>query len=193
MHTFSLRLPALSCMLLAWPSIRSQIRVNRLLAWALVGSPVVQIGAGVNFWRGLWFDVALLLVHGALSLKLFGAPKTTTPSDRHVLLISGISQRAISPRNKLLLSGYRVLLGTVYLIGIVAALRFEALLPWLAPVGMVVGIYAMLRLPFSSLGHLYVASDYAAKRWGARGFSELLALFVVVAFAVVSFLNLLRP
>jgi hypothetical protein len=176
-----------------WPSTRSQIRVNRLLAWGIVMSPMVQVVTSISFWRGLLFDVVLILVHGAWSLKLFGVPKTTkTAMDRDVLLVSGISPIAISPRNKLLLSGYRVLLGTIYLLGVVAALRVEQLLPWLGPVVLILGIYAMLRLPFSSLGHLYVASQSAAKRWGARGVSELIALMIVVIFMVVSLLNLMR-
>jgi hypothetical protein len=176
-----------------WPSTRSLIRFNRALAWGLVLSPLVQIACSVNFWRGLWFDVALLLVHGALSLKLFGAPKTAkTETDRQVLLISGISPRAVSPRNKLLLSGYRVLLGTTYTLGLIVAVWLQTPLPWLAPFVLTIGIYTMLRMPFSSLGHLYVASDYAARRWGVRHASELLALCIAVVFAVASFINLVR-
>jgi hypothetical protein len=189
--TFSLPVIGPSCQY--WPSTRTLIRFNRALAWGLVLSPLIQIATGVSFWRGLWFDVALLLVHGGLSLKLFGAPKTAkTSTDRNVLLISGISPRAVSPRNKLLLSGYRVLLGTAYTLGLIVAVQMQTLLPWLAPVVLTVGIYAVLRMPFSSLGHLYVASDYAAKRWGIRYASELLALCIAVTFAVASFINLLR-
>jgi hypothetical protein len=193
MQVPTLSFPILSSACLVWPSTRSLVRCNRALAWGLVVSPICQIATGVNFWRGLWFDVALLLVHGALSLQLFGAPKTTkSPADRTVMLISGISPRAVSPRNKLLLSGYRVLLGTVYLLGVVMALLVSQLLPWLGPLVMIFGVYAMLRMPFSSLGHLYVASDYAARRWGARNTSELLALCIVATFVVISFINLLR-
>jgi hypothetical protein len=188
--TFSLPAFGPSCQF--WPSTRTQIRFNRALAWGLVLSPLIQIATGVSFWRGLWFDVALLLVHGGLSLKLFGAPKTATPTDRQVLLISGISPRAVSPRNKLLLSGYRVLLGTAYTLVLIVAVQMQSLLPWLTPFVMTVGIYTMLRMPFSSLGHLYVASDYAAKRWGFRYASELLALCIAFTFAVLSFVNLLR-
>ena len=176
-----------------WPTTRGLIQFNRVLAWSLVLSPVVQIASGVSFWRGLWFDVALLLVHGGLSLKLFGAPKTAkTPIDRQVLLISGFSPVAVSARNKLLLSGYRVLLGTVYMLGLVIALSWQVLTPWLAAVVLTVGIFTIVRLPISTLGHLYVASDYATRRWGARHLSQLLALAIVVAFVMASLANLLR-
>jgi hypothetical protein len=186
------------CPSLRWPSTMQQIRFNRALAWALVVSPVVQIALGVNFWRGLAFDVVLLLAHGALSLKLFGMPKTAkTPTAKRALLVAGISPEPVGPRNKLLLGGYRVLLGTLYVIGAVFMSRYlpggdlQALdqAAWLY---LALGGYVMLRLPFSSLGHVFAASGYAARRQGYGKGSEFAAEAVVVAFVLASTWNLLR-
>jgi hypothetical protein len=193
MYVPTLSFPCTSSTCPIWPSTRIQIRINRLLAWGLVVSPVVQIATDVSFWRGLWFDVVVVLVHGALSLKLFGAPKTAkSGAARDALLVTGISPVAVSPRNKLLLSGYRIFLAMFYSLSLLAIGLYTPLLPWLGPVLALLGFYTMARFPFSSVGHLYVASQYAAKRWGARSTAQTFALIIVMLFAIVSYANLLR-
>lgn len=196
----------------ALPATATLIRINRVLAWGLVVSPPAQIALQVNFWRGLLFDLVLVLVHGGLSLMLFGLPRSPRarkgiaegeppsvppPSStaRALLLIGGVSPKPAGPRNALLLSGYRVLLALGYMLVIATMLSlggFQQPSSWIVNALFWTGLYVMARLPFSVLGHLYLASDLAIRRTGPRYYSQSLALLVVAAFVATSMFNMLK-
>lgn len=189
MVRIALPAPCVHCPLrldqLAW------MRVNRLLAWALLISPAVQVAWGADFWRGLWLDFAILCAHAGLSLALFGVPKGLT---RMRLWSGGAPDGARSARTRFLLSAWRMFLTLLYtpavffvqwpllLAGLPMPLLFVPLLP----------LWAML--PLRIIGHVYAAGDYAYRRWGVRDASgrTALGLLVVVLFLAFSTMNLLR-
>ena len=189
------------------PSTAVLIQVNRALAWAIVVSPAVQIATGANFARGLLFDLLLVVAHGLLSVKLFGMPRLDGQSRRrvptrfgarHILLrVTGIGRAGPSPRNALLLGGYRILLGLAYFAAIVGVQLTGPwwpvdLAPWVTLPLTALGLYAMVRFPFSSLGHVFTATGYAARRGATRHWPRLMAWLVTAAFVLTSFWNLIR-
>ena len=189
------------------PSTAVLIQVNRVLAWAIVVSPAIQIATRTDFWRGLLFDLALVVAHGVLSILLFGPPRLAGEGRRKaparlgarqiLLRMTGIGRAGPSPRNALLLGGYRILLGLAYFAAIVGvqltALWWPfGLAPWLTLVLMLLGLYALARLPFSSLGHVYTATGYATRRGPARHWPNLMAWLVTAAFIVTSMWNFVR-
>jgi hypothetical protein len=212
MNTF-FTLPASSP---GWPasnvlcSKKLWLRVNRTLAWALVVSPMVQIMLGSALVPGLLLDLAILLVHGALSIWLFGAPKAARPIDTAWTRWMGASYADMSPRNRFLLSGWRVALSSGYQVALVLlALGLAMLggyLGWLPGVliGMVaVPLYFLMMsaggffgsmLPYAIITHLFGASRYATRRWGFKDFNAAaISVVVVVLFAALSIVNLFRP
>jgi hypothetical protein len=212
MNTFS-TLPASSP---AWPltsvlcSKKLWLRVNRTLAWSLVVSPIAQLMLGSALVPGLLLDLAILLVHGGLSIWLFGAPKATRPIDTAWTRWMGASYADMSPRNRFLLSGWRVALSSGYQVALVLlAIGLTALggyLGWLPGVliGMVaVPLYFLMvsaggffgsMLPYAIITHLFGASRYATRRWGFKNFdAAAISALVVMIFAVLSIVNLFRP
>jgi hypothetical protein len=160
------------------------MRLNRMLAWMLLVSPVVQVALHTDFVRGLVLDLAILCVHGALSLALFGLPRGL---DRVDIATGWVPGGLDSPRARFLLSGWRIFLVIVYS-------PFLLLGVWgLVLVGMVLPALLML-LPFRILEHVYRACDYALRRWGMRSQAprELAAIALLVAFSVASVANVLR-
>jgi len=164
---------------------RLWIRINRLLAWVVVLSPLVQIILGTDFWRGLWIDLVLLAMHGALSLVLFGMPRTRSAD--HWMLWLGLAPAGLSPRSTFLMSGWRIALAAAY----------AAALP-LLPVVMLVlfapVVLLWVLLPFTVLRHLHNAAEYAFKRWGmtSEGDAWVAAFCATAACAIANTVNLFR-
>ncbi|NHZ62322.1 hypothetical protein [Massilia genomosp. 1] len=179
------------------------MRVNRLLAWALIVSPLAQIALGTPFMRGLALDLVILLAHGALSLALFGMPKSATRRFNVALHVFGRKTRDLSPRNTFLLSGHR--LGLTFLLGLLlfglpllprsvldaVVPVLIALFAWIVP-GAALVFWPLLRVPLTLVQHLHPAIDLALRRWGMRSNAQDLAVMVVVVFFFVSFINLIR-
>jgi hypothetical protein len=193
------------------------LRVNRILAWALVISPVVQIALGSALVPGLLLDLAILLMHCALSVWLFGLPKASEKIDTAWIRWIGAPHEGLSPRQQFLLSGWRVVLGTSYqlvLYAVIAcmvmwsgwfrAIPSELMAIFAVPVWLVIlvaSVYFGLMLPYAIVTHLYRASRYALARsgggWGAgTGWRSRVAgiacSIMVVAFLLSSFYNLFR-
>lgn len=159
------------------------LRVNRLLAWALVISPALQVALRTDFWRGLWLDLGILAAHAGLSLYLFGLPPGT--SRWHLAL--GLADKALSARGSFLLTTWRIALPFLY----TPALLF---VPWL---GVLVGLPALVLwvvLPFNLASHLFDAAHYALRRWRVKteDARDAAATAIVAAFFWASALNLWR-
>jgi hypothetical protein len=193
------------------------LRVNRTLAWALVVSPVVQIALGSALVPGLLLDLAILLMHGALSVWLFGLPKASEKVDTAWIRWIGTPHEGLSPRQQFLLSGWRVVLGTGYQLVLYALIAcmvlwsaWYSLIPgeviafFAVPVSLgilVASAYFGLILPYAIVTHLYRASRYGLARFGAGwgvgiGWRSRIAGIacsaLVVAFLLSSFYNLFR-
>ncbi|MES3021955.1 MAG: hypothetical protein V4857_10275 [Pseudomonadota bacterium] len=158
------------------------MRINRLLAWALLVSPVAQLLMGTNFWRALPFDFALLVGHGVLSLVLFGVPKMKGEGPSLAMLGFGIRDIGMSARNDFLLTGYRIAMVVAAGVSVWA----NPLL-WMA---IPTAFYPILRLPVSIIEHLYHAVLYAFKRWGVAGRTSDAAELIVTAYFLLSIANL---
>ncbi len=183
------------------------LRVNRALAWTLVISPVLQILLDSRLLPGLLLDLAILLVHGALSLWLFGLPKAkpgSTASEAAWMRWAGMSEHGMSSRNRFLLSGWRIVLSSAYLTALpfVAALGFALSFYPLAAVALVIaGIFVVITFnfyslmwPYAVLTHTYGASRYALHRWGMTGIAaNTLACAVALLVMLGNAINLLRP
>lgn len=159
------------------------LRVNRLLAWALVVSPALQVALGSDFWRGLWLDLGILLAHGALSLALFGLPSGLS----RWRLATGIADRALPARASFLMTAWRIALAFLYL----PSLLLTPLLSFMvwAPV-----VVFWILLPFNLVAHVFRATDYALRRWRVRddGTREALAVVAVAGFLWAGLVNLVR-
>ncbi|MCE3603585.1 hypothetical protein LXA47_08195 [Massilia sp. P8910] len=180
------------------------MQVNRVLAWALIVSPLAQWTLGTAFMRGLALDLAILLAHAAMSLALFGMPKT--PARRFSVAMHAIGWRPadLSPRNRFLLSGYRVgltLLVLALVPEVIAALSpspvpanvaYVRLLWFPATALLVIAFWALLRLPITLFQHLHPSIFQALRRWGMRENAGSVATTITAAFFVLSFINLIR-
>jgi hypothetical protein len=190
-----------------WVSDKKRwMRVNRFLAWALVASPVLQIMLGTDLVRGLWLDLAILIAHGALSVAIFGLPKNKDPRQTIWTRWAGLPEHGMSPRNKFLLSGWRVAVSSLWLVAIptvvtvwgwldtaVPALQGLRLGILLIPILYVGGFFGLL-LQYGLVTHLHRASVYALRRWGyAPTNAPELAFWLVVVFLITSIANLVRP
>ncbi len=205
--------PALLC---AWSvaealgSKKLWLRVNRALAWALVVSPVLQIMLGSRLVPGLLLDLGILLAHGGLSIWLFGAPKVKDSSTTHEaawIRWGGLSEPGMSPRNRFLLSGWRIVLSTAYLTALpfVFALGMAISVFPLAAIALALGALLMFIVfsvysfmwPYAVATHVYGASSYALRRWGANNMrsDDIAALGFTVALVVMAsnVVNLFRP
>jgi hypothetical protein len=182
------------------------MRVNRALAWALVGSPLLQIMLGTDLVRGLWLDLAILIAHGALSVALFGLPKNKDPRQTLWTRFAGLPEYSMSPRNKFLLSGWRVAISSLWLVAIPSVITvwrwLETALPALTnlSMGMVwipilyIGGFFGLLLQYGLVTHLHRASIYALRRWGcAPADATTVAHWTVIVFLASSIANLVRP
>jgi hypothetical protein len=184
------------------------MRVNRALAWALVVSPVLQIMLGTDLVRGLWLDLAILIAHGALSVVLFGLPKNKDPRQALWTRWAGLPEHSMSPRNRFLLSGWRVAVSSLWLVAIPTAIMvwrwLETAVPAmkalnlglgvaLIPVLYVGGFFGLL-LQYGLVTHLHRATVYALRRWGyAPTHAPTVAFWTVLVFFATSIANLVRP
>lgn len=165
------------------------IRVNRLLAWALVASPPVQIYTGARLVQGLLVDAAVLLAHAGLSLWLFGKP-APDPRERGLLWL-GIAPDGLGARGRFLMWPWRIVVAT----GAIAAAGLLSLL--LGP--LVWGllwplVWVLPALPVFALIHVAGATGYALNRWGVHNpaATGLAAFTVTAGFAVTGTWNLFR-
>jgi hypothetical protein len=179
------------------------MRVNRVLAWALIVSPLVQIVLGTAFRRGLALDLAILLAHAALSLALFGMPNSATRRFSVALHVFGRRPARLSARNLFLLSGLRIaqtlLLGLLlFALTLLPALLLNGaarllmvVSVWIVPAAALLA-WPLLRAPLTLVQHLHPAIELALRRWGMRGHAQDLALTILIAFFFFSFINLIR-
>lgn len=177
------------------------IRFNRLLAWALLLSPPVQIMMGTGFVNGLVFDLALLLVHGVLSLILFGTPRAASFRAQHQLArFLGGKRDALTGRDRFLLDGWRILISTLnpWVLGLMAyavmlAAMFVNIIGLLFLPLISAMLYFNLLLPVSILRHVRDASSYAYRRWRIPSTQAIwLGWATMGVFAVLSFVNLFK-
>jgi hypothetical protein len=203
-------------LLAVWPmaqALRSKklcLRVNRTLAWALVVSPILQIMLGSRLVPGLLLDLAILLVHGGLSIWLFGVPKakeSSTAREAAWMRWAGMPEQGMSPRNRFLLSGWRIALSSAYLTAapFVFALGMVINVFPLAAIALAIGAMLMFIVfsiysfmwPYAVITHVYGATGYALRRWGANNMSsdDIAALGFTVALVVMAsnVVNLFRP
>lgn len=202
--TETLRAPSLASTLAGDKKI--WLRVNRVLAWALVGSPVLQILLRTDLVRGLWLDLAILIAHGALSVALFGLPKNKDLRQNLWTRFAGLPEYGMSPRNKFLLSGWRVAVSGLWLVAIPSVITgwrwLETALPALTNLSMgtalvpilYVGGFFGLMLQYGLVTHLHRATIYALRRWGCTpADAPAVAYWTVIVFLASSLANLVRP
>ncbi len=177
------------------------IRFNRLLAWSLLISPVVQIMMGTGFWRGLVFDLVLLLVHAALSLALFGTPRAASFRHQHLLMrFFGGSRASLTGRDRFLLDTWRIPLSLINLTLLIALyfLVFSLLHIWgwldlMALPMMCAFLFFNLLLPVSIFRHVRDASSYAYRRWHVPAEQVVwLGWSTMAVFVVLSLVNLFK-
>lgn len=173
------------------------MRVNRVLAWAMIFSPLAQIALGTAFMRGLALDLAILLAHAALSLALFGMPKNAARRFSVALHVFGQQPKDLSPRNQYLLSGHRVGLTLLFVLLILAAQPLTELPGFFVFVGptillLMLACWPLVRMPLTLVQHLYPSIVQALRRWGMRGHAEDAAAVIVGAFFLTSFINLIK-
>ncbi|NHZ34610.1 hypothetical protein [Massilia rubra] len=173
------------------------MRVNRLLAWALIVSPLAQIALGTSFMRGLALDLVILLAHAALSLALFGMPKNAARRFSVALHVFGQQPENMSPRNQYLLSGHRVGLTLLFVLLILAARPLLDLPGFLIYVGpnvllLMVMSWPLVRMPFTLFQHVYPSIVQALRRWGMREHADDVAAVIVGLFFLLSSINLIR-
>ena len=158
------------------------MRANRILAWSLIVSPPLQWALGMRFADGLLIDLAIVLVHGALSFTLFGRPETKARAFSVAMHVFGFRSAGMTRRNRFLLTGYRIGAGLAAIGLLISPLP----LIWLAL------LYPLLRLPISIIQHLYGAIVAAMGRWGMRSSAGETADAIVFAYLLVSLMNLVR-
>ncbi|MFB9242696.1 hypothetical protein IV454_04590 [Massilia antarctica] len=180
------------------------MQVNRVLAWALIVSPLAQWALGTAFMRGLALDLAMLLAHAAMSLVLFGAPKVPARRFSVAMHVFGRQPADLSPRNRFLLSGYRVgltLLLLALVLTLIAVLRLIPFSNYLAYVGVlwivavpssVLVLWPLLRMPMTLSQHLDPSIVQALRRWGMRTNAGSAAVWIVIFFFLFSYINLIR-
>jgi hypothetical protein len=186
------------------------LRVNRVLAWLLVISPVLQIVLRSNLVNGLMLDLAILVVHAALSIWLFGAPKLASAADTAWMRRMGVSYAQLTLRNRFLLSGWRVLLSSGYQVVFALVIATTAMLnkhlvwlssdiPALIATTLLISspvfvLFYGFMLPYAIVTHTFGASRYALRRWGVtKSAASGLSTLIVVVFLITSIANLVRP
>lgn len=165
------------------------MRINRTLAWALVALPIPGLTGHMHFSKILAWGSITLFLHGVLSLILFGAPKSKSIARNWNILIFGFREKAMSPRNIFLLTGYRIMLGSLQFYAL------STLWPTAMLLGMLTGFYMMPRLPISLLQHIIGASETAFRRARLARYATFLAIIIAVQYFLAytaNFLNFLR-
>ena len=150
------------------------LQLNRLLAWAIVFAPILEMGLNfywiqkwqVNFLLGWVFFV----LHAVLSLILFGIPKLRGKKFRAGMHVFGLRVDGISPRNTFLLGAYRFVLWFVWGIFLAAVWYVLFLLSMpqaiLISLALILAIVQFLAFVVISFQHLFAAIAYAVQRWG---------------------------
>lgn len=156
------------------------VRFNRILAWAMLITPVLQFFVGANLAYALLADFGLLLAHGILSLILFGIPKVKRQKFTFSMHVMGFRWHILSPRNEFLLTGYRMAQAISVL-----PLLFIPGARWLA----LLLFYPSLRMPVSFIQHLYRAISFAFQRWSIKHLDASLVVCIYLFFFIA---NLLR-
>ncbi|MBI3729736.1 MAG: hypothetical protein HY254_15565 [Burkholderiales bacterium] len=156
------------------------VRFNRILAWAMVITPLLQFFIRANLAHALLVDFGLLLAHGILSLILFGIPKVKRQKFTFSMHVLGFRWHVLSPRNEFLLTGYRMAQALSAL-----PLLFIPGVRWLA----LLLFYPSLRMPVSFIQHLYRAIAFAFQRWGIKYLDAGLFVCIYLFFFIA---NLLR-
>jgi hypothetical protein len=177
------------------------IRFNRLLGWALLASPPVQIMLGTGFWRGLAWDLAILLVHGLISMAVFGTPRASSFRAQHGLQrFFGGSREALRGRDIFLLDAWRVL------VSLLSPLPLTMLAVPLSMIVLILPLLGLLILPIISaflffqllftasvLRHVRDATAYAYRRWGlTQSKAAMLGWLTMSCFVALSFMNLIK-
>ncbi|MFZ6658497.1 hypothetical protein [Undibacterium sp. TJN19] len=156
------------------------IRFNRVLAWALILTPAVQLMLRFQWKDGLMLDFTLFIAHGILSLILFGIPKIKKKKFTLSMHVLGFRPRGMSARNNFLLTGYRLAMAMA-----APALLFIPYLSW----SFLLLLYPVLRMSISFIQHIFGAINYALLRWGVR---DVDATFPVLIYLIVFFINLCK-
>lgn len=159
------------------PTRLAWIRLNRLLAWALLFLPAGELVCHVRFATGMLTALGLIVAHGGLSLALFGVPKLKGQGFMFAMHVLGARQVDLSARNHFLLSGYRIVLGMTPLLAMLPFVPFYIVLPF---------IYPIVRLPVTVLQHLLEATQYALRRWHQN---ETMAGVIVLLYLYFSGVN----
>jgi hypothetical protein len=162
------------------PTRLTWMRLNRLLAWALLVSPMAQLFCSVHLATGMLIDFGLLLAHGALSLVLFGMPKVKRSGFTFLMHVMGGRPADLSARNRFLLSGYRIALGLTPLLTTLPGVPWFTVLPFLYPI---------LRMPISVMQHIRDAVQYALRRWGYGEIPTESVVFLYLLFAITNFFH----
>ncbi|NHZ62321.1 hypothetical protein [Massilia genomosp. 1] len=169
---------------------RVWIRFNRILAWTLIGSPLLQWVLDAPFWLCLWIDLAMLLAHAGLSLALFGKPERKSRTFSVSMHVFGFSPWDLSARIEFLMTGYRiflVLVGAGMIVPLIAVLAYRiarvdlffgpamfwVLMAYCAPISFM-AIFVLL--------HIHAAARQAGRRWGFNGAG--LAAVALLSFCV---------
>ncbi|BBB63649.1 hypothetical protein UNDKW_5376 [Undibacterium sp. KW1] len=156
------------------------VRLNRILAWAMVITPVLQFFIRSNLAQALLVDFGLLLAHGILSLILFGLPKVKRQKFTFSMHVMGFRWHVLSPRNEFLLTGHRMAQAISVL-----PLLFIPGARWLA----LLMFYPLLKMPVTFIQHLYRAIAFAFQRWGIKYLDAGLVVCIYLFFFIT---NLLR-
>lgn len=164
------------------------VRLNRLLAWAMLVAPVLQFLISANIMNCLWLDFSLLITHGILSLVLFGVPKVKGEKFNFSMRIFGFRPEKLSPRNSFLLSGYRVAQGlSVYLVFMIASFipgAYWLTQQMLAMLLVSFMFFPIVRMPFAVLGHIRDATSLAMQRW-QWGETEQISKIIMISYALL--------
>jgi hypothetical protein len=162
------------------PTRLAWIRLNRLLAWALLVLPLVQLICHVHLAAGMLTSLALALAHGTLSLVLFGVPKVKGYGLIVRMHVLGLRPADLGARNRFLLGGYRIALGMTPMLALLPGVPWYAALPFLYPV---------LRMPVTVLQHIHDAVQYALRRWGYGEAPAEAVVFLYLLFAATDFFH----
>lgn len=178
------------------------IRINRMLAWALIVAPFTQWALGGAPTASLAFALAIFLAHAVLSLALFGFPKAMKGKPAVAMLLLGRRPPGQDAHNRFLLDGYRIGLTALVLVPMaqylgvglaLAAVPAFVGLPVVALVMiavMVVVLWPFFRTPLTLVQHLYPAILRALQRWGVRDGARVLAALIVAHVFVLCAVNL---
>jgi hypothetical protein len=173
------------------------IRLNRVLAWALLVSPALHIIWGTSFWRVVGIDLLVLLAHGLLSLALFGKPRSTNFRAQHSMRrFLGGRRDVLQGRERFLLDAWRILISLIHpalLIFVAYWMAAVPLLWWLYLPAISGLLFFQLLLGASVLRHVRDATAYAYRRWRiSADEAQLLGWLTLGVFVMLTYCNLIK-